>query len=115
MAAKHTNEAIRDAYDEGMRAVQKILFSTKSTAIQRKTAKQTLKDLTAMLLANTLKTVEGRTALLSGLIVELNQVIDKVQTKPPFSNAMSGLTTTLTKAHKLLNGTKKGLLSDSDD
>ena len=92
-----------------MREVQKTLFSIKSTPTQRKVAKKSLSDLTAMLLAHTLATVEGRTALLAGLIVELNEVIAKVTTKPPSSTTMTGLAGALTKAQKLFESEKSDL------
>ena len=89
--------------------VQKILFSIKATPAQRKVAKKSLSDLTAMLLAHTLATVEERTALLAGLIVELNEVIAKVQTKPPSSTTLTSLAGALTRAQKLFESEKADL------
>ena len=105
-----SRKAIKDAYDKGMLEVQKVLFSLNSTAAQRKVAKKSLTDLTAMLLAHTLKTVEGRTAVLAGLIVELNEVIAKVKTKPPSSATLTGMTGALTKAQKLFESEKADLI-----
>jgi hypothetical protein len=53
--------------------------------------------------------VEGRTALLAGLIVELNEVIAKVTTKPPASTTLTGLAGALTKAQKLFESEKADL------
>jgi len=103
-------KAIKELYDEGMLEVQRVLFSLDSTAAQRKVAKQSLRDLTTLLLAQTIKTVEGRTALLTGLIVELVQVIEKVQLKPPFQDALDKLNGVLGKAHKTLAEQKKKLI-----
>jgi hypothetical protein len=103
-------KAIKELYDEGMFEVQRVLFSLDSTAAQRKVAKQSLRDLTTLLLAQTIKTVEGRTALLTGLIVELVQVIEKVQLKPPFQDALDKLNGVLGKAHKALAEQKKKLI-----
>ncbi len=104
-----SKKAIKDAYDKGMFEVQKVLFSIKSTAAQKKVAKKSLSDLTAMLLAHTLATVEGRTALLAGLIVELTTVIDKVRPKPPSNTTVKDLTAVLTKAQKLYDLEKETL------
>ena len=60
---------IKAQYDAGIQAVQSVLFNTESTEEQRKVAQQTLKDLTTLLLGQTIQSIEGRTALLSGLIV----------------------------------------------
>jgi hypothetical protein len=106
---KTSRKAIKDAYDKGMFEVQKILFSVTSTAAQRKVAKKSLSDLTAMLLAHTLATVEGRTALLAGLICELNEVIAKVTTRPPASTTLTDLTGILAKAQALFESEKADL------
>ena len=87
-----------------------IVSSFDATAAQTRVAKQTAKDLTSLLVAHTLETIEGRTALLSGLIVELNQVIGAVRANPPYQDAISSLTTVLTKAEKLFKKEKKALL-----
>ena len=68
------------------------------------------KDLTSMLVAHTLESIAARTALLSGLIVELNQVIDAVKADPPYEDTMKGLTGVLGKAEKLFNSEKKKLV-----
>ena len=103
-------KSIKQLYDEGMAEVFKIVGSLDASANQRKVAKQTAKDLSSMLAAHTLKSIKGRTALLSGLIVELNQVIDSVETKPPYQDALERLTGLLTKAQKLFKEEKKSLV-----
>ena len=105
-----TEKSVKEIYDEGISEIQKIFGSIKSTPKQRDVAKQTLKDLTAMSLAHTIKMVEGRTALLSGLIVELNQVIESIKVKPPYTDAIDGLTKIANKALGLLSQEKKNLI-----
>jgi len=105
-----TEKSVKEVYDEGILEIQKIFGSIKSTRKQRDVARQTLKDLTAMLLAHTIKKVEDRTALLSGLIVELNQVIESVKVKPPYTCAVDGLTKIADKALRLLSQEKKNLI-----
>lgn len=102
-------KSIKQVYDEGMAEVFRIVGSLESTTEQIKIAKQTAKDLSSMLIAHTLDSINGRTALLTGLIVELNQVIDAVQTKPPYEGALSNLTGVLTNAQKLFAEEKKDL------
>lgn len=101
-------KTIPDLYSEGMREVNRII--AQGDADQRKVALQTLDDLTAMMLAHTLETVQGRTALLTGLIAELTQVIDSVKVKPPYADAINGLTSVLDGARKRLTQEKKTLL-----
>ena len=103
-------KSIKEVYDEGMAEVFKIVGSLDATRKQRETAKQTAKDLSSMLVAHTLESIVGRTALLAGLIVELNQVMDSVKAKPPYAEAVDGLTAILTKAEGLFADEKKNLV-----
>lgn len=106
-----TNQkSIKQVYDEGMAEVFKIIGSFEATREQRETAKQTAKDLSSALVAHTLDSINGRTALLSGLIVELNKVIDSVQTQPPYEGALGNLTIILTKAKELFGNEKQNLV-----
>lgn len=108
--ADNVGQQIKEQYDAGISGVQDVLFNIDSTAQQRKVAKQTLRDMTTLLLAHTIQTVEGRTALLAGLIVELNQVIASVQTTPPLLNLAKRLTGIVGKSTNLLTEHKKALL-----
>lgn len=102
--------SIKQAYDEGMAAVFLVVGSLDSTKAQKKVARQTAADLTAMLVANTLETIEGRTAILAGLIVELNEVIAAVQATPSLQGPLEQLTRVLDKAHGLYAKEKKLLV-----
>jgi|GEM_PF-6906438 len=93
-----------------MAEVFRIVSSFDATPAQTRVAQQTAKDLTSMLVAHTLESIEGRTALLSGLIVELNQVIDAVRTNPPYQDTLTRLKGALTKAEKLYKKEKKALV-----
>lgn len=103
-------QSIKETYDTGMAEVFKIVGSLDATPAQRKLAKQTAKDLSSMLVTHTLQTIEGRTALLASLIVELNQVIEAVETSPPYKNAVENFTDILTKAQSLFTQEKKGMI-----
>ena len=108
--AQDTKKSVKAVYDEGMAEVMKVVGSIKATPAQKKVALQTSKDLTAMLLAHTLASIEARTALLSGLIVELNQVTDSIKVKPPYAGALTSFGKIIGKATTLFNTEKKKLL-----
>lgn len=97
---------VKQIYDEGILEVQKILGSLDSTPEDREIAKESLSNLTALLLAQTIKTIEGRTALLKGLISELNQVIENIAEESPISNQLDGINTIITNATKILDAEK---------
>jgi hypothetical protein len=103
-------KSIKQIYDEGMAEVYKVVGSLTATPDQRETAKQTAADLSSMLIAHTLDSISGRTALLSGLIVELNQMIDSVKVHPPYLDAVTNFTSILAKAATLFQDEKKNLV-----
>ena len=98
---------IKKQYDDGIRAVQGVLFSLDSTPGQQKVADQALTSLTALLLEQTLKSIEGRTALLNGLILNLNHVIASIQVTPPLLALAQRLTGIVGKSTTLLTNVKK--------
>ena len=102
-------KSIKQLYDEGMSEVFRVVGSIESTPEQRRVAKETAEDLTSMLVKHTLGSIDGRTALLAGLIVELNQVISAVETEPPYLEALENFTTIVGKAQKLFYQEKKTL------
>jgi len=106
--AKHPKKSIQQLYTEGMQEVSKII--SHGSAAQREVALQTLDDLTAMMLAHTIETVQGRTALLTGLIAELTQVIEAVNVQPPYMGAVKAVTKIVDSARSRLAAEKKKLL-----
>ena len=110
MMAQDTKKSVKAVYDDGMAEVMKVVGSIKSTPTQKKVALQTSKDLTAMLLGHTLASIEGRNALLSGLIVELNQMTDSIKVKPPYAAALTNFGKIIGKATTLFNMEKNRLL-----
>lgn len=103
-------QAIKATYDSGMAEVFKIVGSLDATPEQRLAARQTARDLSSMLVAHTLQTIEGRTALLAGLIVELNEVIASIDASPPFTGALDSLTVLLNQAQVLFKEEKQALI-----
>jgi hypothetical protein len=109
-AMTDTDKAIKKVYDEGMSTVYQVVGSLTATPKQRQVARQTAADLTSLLVTHTLKSIEGRTALLAGLIVELNQVIDAIQAKPPSQAVLTNLTGVLNNATSLYTAEKKAMV-----
>lgn len=107
-----TQKPISEIYSAGVAEVSRVI--AEGNADQRDVAQQTLDDLTAMMLAHTLDTVQGRTALLTGLIAELSQVIDAVKTKPPYDKAVKSLTKVIDAARTRLAAEKKDLLPENN-
>lgn len=105
---KSGQPSIQGLYTAGIQEVNHIIASGNKS--QRNTALQTLDDLTAMMLAHTLETVQGRTALLTGLISELTQIIEAIQTAPPFLEAIDAVTGIIQGARARLAVEKKNLL-----
>ena len=103
-------KSIKAIYDDGMLEVFRVVTSLKATPAQIKIARQTAKDLTTLLVAHTLDSIEGRTALLSGLIVELNAVIKSIRAKSPYAGALDKFTRIVTRAQTLFDQEKKELV-----
>jgi hypothetical protein len=91
-----------------MREVNKVLYS--GNEAQQKVAMQTLHDLTTMMMAHNAVSAEGRTALLTGLIAELTQVVESVRVSAPYANAIGGLTTIIDGTRKRLEGELETLI-----
>lgn len=103
-------QAIKATYDSGLAEVFKIVGSLDASPEQRVAARQTARDLSSMLVTHTLQTIEGRTALLAGLIVELNDVISSIETSPPFAASIDSLTVLLNQAQLLFKEEKQALI-----
>lgn len=103
--------SIRDLYNEGIMEVTKIV--QQGDEAQQEEALKTLDDLTAMMLAHTIETVQGRTALLTGLISELTQITDSIKVRPPYVGALDSVTTIIDKVRVSLAKEKKTLLATS--
>ncbi len=98
---------IQQTYNASLKKIQEILFSQSASRKEKNVAEQALKDLTTAMLMHNLKTIEGRTALLSSLIVELREVIDNIQPKSPVADVAKKLTQVVNKAKKLFKTEKE--------
>jgi len=102
---------IRDTYTAGIRAVTKVLGSTSATSADKDQAEETLTDLTTSMLAHEIETVQGRTALLTALIVELTAVVDRIETRTQLAPIVAELQGIVDTAKALLTEEKKGLIA----
>jgi hypothetical protein len=109
-AMADNRQAIKAAYDSGLAEVFMIVGSLDATRKQRATARQTARDLSSMLVAHTLQTIEGRTALLAGLIVELHQVIESIEASPPLKESVDNVTALLEEAQELFKDEKEAMI-----
>lgn len=96
-----TAKAIKTSYDLALAELQGILFSQTATKAEKAAAKASLNDLTATMLAQNVKTVEGRTALLSALIVELQETIDSIKVDSKIAAVADKLTGVVAQAKDL--------------
>lgn len=103
-------DAIKVTCETGMAEVFKVVGSLDATLEQRTAARQAARQLSAMLTAHTLQTIESRTALLEGLIGELNQVLTSIDASPPFAGTVDSLTTLLGQARLLIEDEKQALV-----
>lgn len=103
---------VKSTYDEALSKIQAVMFNPNSTDDQRATAKQALDDLTSSMLAHNLKTIEGRTALLSALIVELQEVTNSIQVDSPIAGIATALTGLIDQANTLYRAEKDNLAKE---
>ena len=104
------SKEIKKAYDDTLAKLQLVLFSPDSSKAEIKVAKQSLNDLTAAMLAQNLKTIEGRTALLSALIVELQEVTASIKVNSKIAAVAGDLTGLLNQAKEIFKEEKKDLV-----
>ena len=101
---------IRDVYDQSLQEIGSVFRSLDASPEQVEEAKKKLRDLTSLMLVHTLDTIQGRTALLAGLIVELTDFTSKIQIEPKFLRSVEMLTNLADKAKTLLESEKKNLV-----
>jgi ABC-type transporter Mla subunit MlaD len=107
-------DAVNEVFNESVAELQRTLGSTEATAAQRRTAKETLRDIWLLHGTHAIQEVHGRTALLTGLISELEELIARIEQKP-FGDALDKLTGIVTTAKKLYDEEKKHLRAGTQD
>jgi hypothetical protein len=98
---------VTQSYLEAVAELEKIIENAE-TDEQIETAENSMNDLTVMLGTYSVQQIEGRTALLNGLIVELAEVIAAVQSNP-IGDSLDKLTGIFDSAKVLLKAEKKKL------
>lgn len=97
-----TEQDIIRTYLQGIAAVQAVLSDPAATRAQKNTARQSLDDLTIMLGRFSTANIEGRSALLLGLIHELREVTDRIEPESPIAGVLDRLTEIAGTAGQLL-------------
>jgi uncharacterized protein (TIGR02594 family) len=103
-----SNSRIIEQYLAATAQFREILDSFTATRAQKAVAERSLSDLAATLGAQSVRAVEGRTALLTGLIVELNEVMASVRVNP-IGDMLGRLNGILNTANTLLAAEKEAL------
>lgn len=97
---------VNAVYQDAIEQLQETIGSVDASAAQKKAARDALNDLFLLHGAHSIQEIDGRTALLSGLIIELQGVIDKIQARP-FGDALSQITKIADTARDLYEESKK--------
>jgi hypothetical protein len=106
--AENPGAEVNDLYQSAMANLQATVEAVDASPAQKKTARAALEDLFLLHGAHVIQTIDGRTALLSSLILELEGVISRIKVKP-FGNALARLTGVVDKARALYDE-HKGVL-----
>ena len=92
---------ITAAYNAALAKLQAVLVSQDASKAEKKAATQSLNKLTAAKLAQNLEVVEGRTALLSTLIVELQEITASIEVDSKIAAIATDLTGLLNQAQEI--------------
>lgn len=103
-----SGQDIVNEYLNGIAAVKEVLSNPAASKAEKKAALQSLDDLTIMLGRFHTGNVEGRSALLLGLIHELRQVTDEIRPNSPIAGVLDKLTKVAAAAGKLLAKERAG-------
>ncbi len=103
----HANDIVQ-TYLAAMKAIRGVLDSFTATPAEKDAAEAALADLTTALSMYSVQRVEGRSALLTALIVELNGVIDQVRVNP-VGDLLARLSSLVGTANQLLNAEKEAM------
>ena len=97
--------SIMESYRAAAEEIRKVLDSFTATRAQKDAAEASLADLTTALGMHSVEKVEGRTALLTALIVELSGIIEKIRVNP-IGDVLGRLNGILETASRVLTAEK---------
>ncbi len=103
-----TADEVNDLFRESIEELQTVLETPGISANQRKAAELALRDVFRLHGTHVIQEVNGRTALLSGLIVELEEVSNAVKLNP-IGEALDQLDGLITRARDLHHKAKAEL------
>jgi len=101
-------DEVNDVFSASVTELQEIVGSTDASSAQRKIAKNSLRDIWLLHGVHAIQEVHGRTALLAGLISELEEVIDSIERKP-FGAELKRVEKLVTTARALYKQEKESL------
>ncbi len=107
-SSEAAGQDIVNQYLEGIAAVKAVLSNPEASKDEKKAARQSLNDLTIMLGRFHTGNVEGRSALLLGLIHELREVTDRIQPNSPIAGVLDKITKVAGTATELLAKERAG-------
>lgn len=99
---------VNELFSASVTELQEILGSTDASSAQRRVAKESLRDIWLLHGAHAIQEVLGRTALLTGLISELREVIDSIERRP-FGDGLKKVEKLVTTARALYQKEKESL------
>ena len=99
---------VNDVFSASVSELQEIVGSTDASSEQRRIAKDSLRDVWLLHGAHAIQEVHGRTALLAGLLSELQEVIDSIE-RQPFGDELKRVETLVTTTRALYKQEKESL------
>jgi len=99
---------VQGAYQNAIDELQSVAASLDATSAQKRAASKALDDLLLAHGTFVLQQIEGRTAMLTALISELEGVIKKIETNP-FGDALDSINGLIDRARTLYEQAKKDL------
>ncbi|MEE8076162.1 MAG: hypothetical protein V3T60_11125 [Candidatus Binatia bacterium] len=102
-----TSRDIEEAYDRGVRELQKILGDSRATDAQIEAAEEAKRELLALRRNWALDKLAEQTRALSALTSQLAKVIAPVEVRPPSESVIRDITAVVSHAEELSQGLRR--------
>lgn len=100
---------VEKTYQDSIAQLHDLANSDDAAPAQRKMAREALNDLLLQHATHVIQEIEGRTAMLTGLIAELEGVVREIEGKPKLADALKAINGTIAKARDLFDKAKDEL------
>lgn len=100
---------VEDVFQEALDKLQRLSNDNSATPEQRQAARDARKDLLLQHGSYVIQSIDGRTAILSALVAELEQVVSGIKGADALSSALDEITGVLKGARQLYEQAKAGL------